>query len=346
MNVTESTSCCGGTAVESIRSVLSVDRTFNVSTLFATVTVFKHKAVVRKNSGDFPLFLGPVMLHGDGQFGTYHHFFSHLSGLMADNAPTTEMRVSESVVTGSDEEKALVKAMKLAFPNSKHLFCMLHCKENVRHYLTKTGVAQDMREKLLSMLFGSGGATSAGDEKQLEDQLAEVMQKVRMSNLDHITNYLQDKIFPKIVSNCNLMWQEKWIGQQMWSNNNCESINHLLKVAIDWKPQRVRALVDHIRDIVRLQYNDVKRALCGQGEFQLTPLFIKHYIPFVKWSGGSEERREQLFRAFMSDSGVRRSDNTVTSSDGQLTVQGNNKVARKCKQAQRPRGHRTGRKQV
>ena len=123
------------------------------------------------------------------------------------------MRLSESVVTGSDEEKALVKAMKLAFPNSKHLFCMLHCKDNVRHYLTKTGVAQDMRKKLLTMLFGTGGAKSAGDEKTLEDQLAEVMQKVRMSNLD-ITNYLQEKIFPKITSNCNLMWQEKWLGQQ------------------------------------------------------------------------------------------------------------------------------------
>jgi len=34
------------------------------------------------------------------------------------------------------------------------------------------------------MLFSAWGATSAGDEKQLEDQLAEVMQKVRMANLD------------------------------------------------------------------------------------------------------------------------------------------------------------------
>ena len=195
--------------------------------------------------------LGHVFLHGDGQFGTYHQFFSHLSRLMADNAPTTEMRLSDSVVTGSDEEKALVKAIKLAFPNSKHLFCMLHCKDNVRHYLTKTGVEQDMREKLIAMLFGTGGATSAGDEKTLEDQLAEVMQEVRMANSD-ITDYLQDKVFLKITSNCNLMWQERWLGQQMWSNNNCETINHLLKVAIDCKPQRVRALVEHIRDIVRL----------------------------------------------------------------------------------------------
>jgi len=38
---------CGGTAsLESLCSVLSVDRTFNVSTLFSTVTVFKNKAVI------------------------------------------------------------------------------------------------------------------------------------------------------------------------------------------------------------------------------------------------------------------------------------------------------------
>ena len=69
------------------------------------------------------------------------------------------MRLSESVVRGSesDKEKALVKAMMLPFSNSTHLICMLHCKDNVRHYLTKTGVAQNMCGKLLTMLFGTGG---------------------------------------------------------------------------------------------------------------------------------------------------------------------------------------------
>ena len=50
-----------------------------------------------------------------------------------------------------------------------------------------------------------------------------------MANSDNI-NYLQEKVFLKITSNCTLMWQEKWLGQQMCSDNNCESIDHLLKM--------------------------------------------------------------------------------------------------------------------
>jgi len=38
------------------------------------------------------------------------------------------------MVTGSNEEQALVDAAKTAFPNSKQLYCMIHCKDNARHY--------------------------------------------------------------------------------------------------------------------------------------------------------------------------------------------------------------------
>jgi len=137
-----------------------------------------------------------------------------------------------------------------------------------------------------------------------------------MANLD-VTNYLQDKIFPKIKSNCELMWQQKWLGQHMWNNSNCESVNHILKMVIDWKLQRVRSLVEHVRDIVRLQYSDLKRALYGQVDFQLTPLFKNHYVPYVKWEQCTEEHRDQLFAKFMADSGVHLTPtNNVTSSDG------------------------------
>jgi len=65
-------------------------------------------------------------------------------------------------------------------------------------------VAQDLREKLIATLFGASGATSSGDEQTLENKLAEVLQAVRMANLD-VTEYLQDNTFTKIASNCRLM---------------------------------------------------------------------------------------------------------------------------------------------
>jgi len=49
----------------------------------------------------------------------------------------------------------LVKEWHTAFPTSSHLFFMIHCQDNVRDYLSKSGVALDVREKVLRLLFGA-----------------------------------------------------------------------------------------------------------------------------------------------------------------------------------------------
>ena len=41
---------CGSNTADTIRSVLCVDRTFNVSSLFLTVTVFKNNSVLHANT--------------------------------------------------------------------------------------------------------------------------------------------------------------------------------------------------------------------------------------------------------------------------------------------------------
>ena len=66
---------CGSDAPDNIRSVLCVDRTFNVSSLFLTLTVFKNNSVLRCNTMRPPIFIGPMFLHGDGQYITYLQFF-------------------------------------------------------------------------------------------------------------------------------------------------------------------------------------------------------------------------------------------------------------------------------
>jgi len=48
---------CLSNVADNMRSVLFVDRTFNLSSLFVTVSVFKHRAVLRKASNDHPLFI-------------------------------------------------------------------------------------------------------------------------------------------------------------------------------------------------------------------------------------------------------------------------------------------------
>jgi len=85
---------------------------------------------------------------------------------------STQLRVNDTILTGSNEVQALVKALQYAFPNSVHLFCMLHCKDNVRHYLTKVGILLQNREHILGLLFGPTGVGSAADEKEFENSRA------------------------------------------------------------------------------------------------------------------------------------------------------------------------------
>jgi len=100
--------------------------------------------------------------------------------------------------------------------------------------------------------------------------------------------------------------------------------------------------------MVKVQYTGVQRAMIGQGDYVLSDDFANHRVPFCRWQALSEDRRTALFNAFLSDSGHRGSKKipTVISTDGSLTVQGTNKVARKPGQTKRPRGERTNKRKV
>ena len=132
------------------------------------------------------------------------------------------------MVLGSDEEQALVNAAHIAFPHAKQLFCMLHCKDNVHQHLTSLGVAYELQERVLTKLFGCHGVSEAPDAVTMDDRTADLLQFVRTNNIDAV-QYLQERILPKISQNNRHRWQDKRIGQQQWTNNNCESVNHLLK---------------------------------------------------------------------------------------------------------------------
>ena len=46
-----------------------------------------------------------------------------------------------------------------------------------------------------------------------------------------------------------------------WTNNNSESLNHVLKQAIDWKSKRLLELVKILSDIEANQFKDLRRAI-------------------------------------------------------------------------------------
>jgi len=62
--------------------------------------------------------LGPVYLHWDGSYETYHAFFAHLQCKLDNiNIIALEFGIGDLIV-GSDEERALIKAVETCSTSS------------------------------------------------------------------------------------------------------------------------------------------------------------------------------------------------------------------------------------
>ena len=108
--------------------------------------------------------LGPVFLHWDGLYPTYHAFFSHLRSQIDDSINGIEVG-GRNLLVGSNEEKALTKAIQQSFPSSHHIPCRRHIEENVKRHLRRKVGANDKQIKaVMSDIFGDNGLLAADDE--------------------------------------------------------------------------------------------------------------------------------------------------------------------------------------
>lgn len=96
-----------------------------------------------------------MMLHFDSDFETYSTFLSHLKLKLGDS----------NFIFGSDEERALTKAIQYNFPDSTYLLCTKHLKDNIRRNLQdRIGCSKDDREKIVKIIFGSKGIAKNSDD--------------------------------------------------------------------------------------------------------------------------------------------------------------------------------------
>lgn len=64
------------------RTVLCIDKTFNLGKVYVTCLVYKNVTVISKRSGGHPIFLGPLFLHNDSSTATYKEFFNCIATVL------------------------------------------------------------------------------------------------------------------------------------------------------------------------------------------------------------------------------------------------------------------------
>ncbi|GFO08151.1 hypothetical protein PoB_003465600 [Plakobranchus ocellatus] len=92
-----------------VRSVMTFDKTFNLTDVHVTAAVYKNVALLNSRTMEHPSFFGAFFLHGNSDFRVFTQFFQHIALEFAD---------SPNPVLGSDEEKAMRNAMAFAFPDA------------------------------------------------------------------------------------------------------------------------------------------------------------------------------------------------------------------------------------
>ncbi|GFR74977.1 endonuclease domain of the non-LTR retrotransposon LINE-1 [Elysia marginata] len=243
--------------------------TFNRGQLHVIPTVFKHLGIVRPTTNTHPIFIGPTLINGNSDRKTYSTFFNFIKQELED-AP-------KDPVIGSDEEMAICIAAKSVFPTGSLISCSRHLKSNMILYLRdKVGLATRTRNNIVSAVFGPGGLTSSPTKAIFEERLTNIKTTIN----DQAPAYLQhftSRVLPILQQNLDTMltWTE---ASHDWTNNNCESMNHILKMKIDWRPQAIPQLIESTHEIVKGHYTDVERAIMGRGEYRLHEDFKEYFV--------------------------------------------------------------------
>lgn len=327
--------CCSDEQLADLRSflksnggVVGIDRTFLLGRCYVTLLVYKSQKVVRKETGEPPIMLGPLMLHWDGKTKTYFRFFSFLRGILDIDLKNIEMLI------GTDDEKAMTNAIDSTFPEAKRRLCTKHIKDNlIRQMTDKIPKNTQERNEIIHKIFGPNGVASA-DNSAVFDERNELLKTSLEGHedfLEYYVKYVQQKISEHCVNE----------QDQLWTNNNTESINHRLKVSTDWKPQKTDELVEKLYDVVRVQHVDIRRALYGTGNYTLSTKFNKFRLAEGVWRSKSDSDKKTYQFKFLNASSKVELPTKIVSKDGAYKIGKTPAVAKKPGQRTRPKVTKT-----
>ena len=105
-----------------------------------------------------------------------------------------------------------------------------------------------------------------------------------------------------------------------WTNNNCESLNHIMKLDAKWKPGNTPQMITLLHDIVALHFKDFRRALYGSGNYRLVKnQRIRFNIPKDTWRKMNDEDKSAKFKEFLKNQ-YKRKPTTIKSTYANFVV--------------------------
>ena len=276
--------------------VLGMDKTYNLGEFHITPTVYKDKSVKRREGSKVhPICFGPTFIHRNSTTKAYQFFLHDI----ADNLTDNEMA---SLTVGSDEELAYKNAIKRCLSGSTHVLCTRHMKENSNRYMqNQVGYPESDRIKVNDDIFGKNGITGKIDIDTFGYRLDKLRNTI--TEKDHVVGdkkfltYFENKLLPLLNQHVIGPVRSGKVTVA-WTNNNCESANHVLKTATKWKQQDMPKFIEKLYNIVKSEEEERCRAIRGSGSYQLDDRYKHHLMDVSQWATLSTEAQQKRIKRF------------------------------------------------
>ena len=156
-------------------------------------------------------------------------------------------------------ERALVHAIDSNFPVLNQFLCSRHLKYGTLNYMQRNvGVLHRMN--ICDSIFGwggGGGMINANDSIDFKRTSKRVL--VNEATYPKFLDYFKNKLQPSVKNYLNAP-SKKYNSTSNWTNNNYESLNHIMKLDANWKVKSRPDLINMLHGITLLHFKDIKRA--------------------------------------------------------------------------------------
>ena len=119
---------------------LTIDPTFDFGPYNVTPISYQQLMVRRREDGNHPTMIGPVLLHEKKTQSTY--------SLSAATLKSLESELKNLMAFGTDDEKAFVGEVNESFERAIHLLCEIHVRKNIDTKLVSMKIRGDCKQSI------------------------------------------------------------------------------------------------------------------------------------------------------------------------------------------------------
>ena len=197
----------------------------------------------------------------------------------------------------------MLGAVRRAFGTScTQVLCVAHLKRNAAFKAqSKGGMTDAQKHVQMKAIFDKEtGLLSEKSEEAFNDRAAKLQAQFDKA-WPPFGAYFRKTLLPKLQEYVHTPHlKHQGVHKVDWTNNNCESINRVIKQLTGWKPQRLIDLVLKLKENVSAQLKEVRSTLHDNGNFELVgPARRRLLHSAADWANLCKEARDRLFQKLL-----------------------------------------------